>query len=109
MVTFKYDNKRAQVLEFPFLLSSAKSISLLSSPLIVENENIFSIMNCFTEFVWFLILLSYLIYLLINIKSTEKWKQILYLAIDYLVIFLGRGMKNIIELFLYNFFSIILI
>ena len=88
------DDKRTQVLDFLFMLLLPESLPLLSCPRLEINQNILQLITCFDEMIWILILMSYLTIISINCYLINDWKHRIFLAIDYFILSLGKGMTT---------------
>ena len=96
LAPYVYNYERAQVVDFPYLISSEASVAILSSPRVMINQNMFSLITYFDKWIWILMLLSYVTIVSINSYSLNEWKYRLNLAIDYAIICLGKGSNHII-------------
>jgi hypothetical protein len=82
------------VADFPYLTPGDKLITILNSPRVIPNKNLFSIFDAFHPEVLISITISFLLVFVINSFKTYNVKLKLFLALDYSMILIGQGLHR---------------
>jgi hypothetical protein len=88
---FAFEEDRAELADYIQLLPRGKVNSILSFPQFVDERNTFKLFNNFENGVWILIILSFLMFVWLNILKINNWNLKFFTAIDYLAVLIGRG------------------
>ena len=91
--TFAYNEERSTVVDYPYLLTENKLISILSSPIKLNNNNLFNIFNGFFTQIWLMLSISYLLFCAINFIGIKCLFSKVYICFDYFSLLLGKGMN----------------
>jgi len=86
-----YDNDRQNVTDYLELIPKGKYLSILSSPKFIDDKNMLKLVKTFDIEIWILLIASYIIINSINWVGTKNWIQKFFIAFDYLVISMGKG------------------
>jgi len=91
---FTYDYYRQKVVDYLEIMPKGNYLSILSSPKFVSH-NIFNMIEVFDIKVWILLIALYIIIYSINSIGTKTGMQKIFIAIDYLIILMGKGIMMI--------------
>jgi hypothetical protein len=91
---YSWNDLRNSIADFPYLTPNGKLIAILSSPHIVTDTNILTIVRVFPIELWILIFISYLLLIFLNCLKEVDAKIKIIISIDYLVALIGKGLLN---------------
>jgi hypothetical protein len=91
---YSWNDLRNSVADFPYLAPNDKLIAILSSPHIVPDTNILTIVRIFPKELWILVLISYLLLIFLNCLKEIDAKTKIIISIDYLVALIGKGLLS---------------
>jgi hypothetical protein len=92
--SYSWNDLRNSVVDFPYLAPDDKSIAILSSPHIVSDTNILTIVRVFPIELWILVFISYLILIFLNCLKEIDAKTKIIISIDYLIALIGKGLLS---------------
>ncbi len=92
---YSWNDLRNSVADFPYLAPNDKLIAILSSPHIVSDTNILTIVRVFPIELWTLVFISYLLLIFLNCLKEVNTRIKIIISIDYLIALIGKGsLKN---------------